>query len=80
MVDWRPSSGSCARCQDALGSASIKANGVWYCSTACSQGRPSGRPRSAAVPEPWLYPVPKRFYRKRVPRELNAARAEPYPD
>ncbi len=71
-VDRRPSSGSCAICRAALGLASLKAGGVWYCSTACAEGRPSAEERRPVVPESWLYPVLRRFYRKRRPTELRA--------
>ncbi len=71
-VDRRPSSGSCAICRAALGLASVKAGGVWYCSTACAEGRPSGEERRSVVPEAWLYPVLRRFYGKRRPIELRS--------
>ena len=32
----------------------------------------SAQPRSAAVPEVWLYGRPRRFYGKRRPKELNS--------
>ncbi len=67
----RPSSGSCAICQAALDLVSINVKGVWYCSTACAEGRPSVEERRPVVPETWLYPVPRRFYRKRRPTELR---------
>lgn len=35
--------------------------------------------RAAAVPEHWLYHRPTRYFRKRQPKELNAARREPRP-
>ncbi len=66
-VERRPSSGSCVICHAALGLASVKAGGVWDCSTACAEGRPSGEERYSVVPEAWLYPVPRRFYGKRRP-------------
>ena len=68
----RPSSGSCAICRAALDLASVKVGGAWYCSTACAEGRPSGEERCSAVPEAWLYPVPRRFYGKRRPMELRS--------
>lgn len=51
--------------------ASIKRDGTWYCSTACSEGRPSGTDRAAVVPDPWLYSRPRRFFEKRRPKELR---------
>ena len=70
MTENVPSSGSCLRCLAALGLASVKVQGVWYCSLACAKGRSPGE-RRPAVPESWLYPVPRRFYRKRRPTELR---------
>ena len=71
-VDYRPATGSCPRCRAALGLASVKRDGTWYCGPACAQGRPRAEPESPAVPEPWLYPVPRRFLRKRRPKELKS--------
>ena len=68
----RPASGSCAVCRAALDLISVKIGGIWYCSTACAEGRPHGEERRPGVPEAWLYPVPRRFYRKRRPTELQA--------
>jgi len=73
MVDYRPSSGSCARCRAALGLVSVREGGVWYCSQACAEGRPSLAPHPPAVSERRLYNRPLRFFRKRLPKELNAA-------
>ena len=70
VVERVPSSGSCARCLAALDLASVKVRGVWYCSLACARGE-SHEERKRAVPESWLYPVPRRFYRKRRPTELR---------
>ncbi|UCE85415.1 MAG: hypothetical protein JSU66_13895 [Deltaproteobacteria bacterium] len=74
MVDYRPATGSCPRCQAALGLAAVKEDGRWYCSPACAQGRPRAEPRVPAVPEPRLYPRPMRFLRKRGPKELKSTR------
>jgi hypothetical protein len=68
----RPSSGSCATCRAALDLVSIKVGGIWYCGTACAEGQPTGKERRPGVPEAWLYPVLRRFYRKRRPIELRA--------
>jgi len=70
MTENVPSSGSCLRCLAALDLASVKVRGVWYCSPACAKSRSPGE-RRLAVPESWLYPVPRRFYRKRRPTELR---------
>ena len=71
MVQTVPSSGSCARCLASLDLASLKVRGVWYCTTACARGEGGGGERKLSVPESWLYPVPRRFYRKRRPAELR---------
>ncbi|MCG8592725.1 MAG: hypothetical protein MJE66_25835 [Proteobacteria bacterium] len=73
-VERRPSSGSCERCRASLGLASLSRQGVWYCSTACAEGRPTGTARTPAVPEEWLYSRPRRFYRQRAPKELKRGR------
>ena len=77
MTDHRPisGSGSCARCLETLGLASLKRGGVWYCSSGCAEGRVSGEPRKAQVPEEWLTARPRRFFRARAPKELRAAKA-----
>ncbi len=77
VIDRRPANGggSCARCRASLGLASLKAEGVWYCSSACAEGRVEGGERSARVPEPWLYARPRRFFRKRAPKELRSTRS-----
>jgi hypothetical protein len=77
-IDHRPANGggSCARCRDALGLASIKRNGSWYCSTACAEERPPTRSGGERVPEPWLYARPRRFFRPRRPKELRSDRSE----
>ncbi len=74
VIDHRPASGggSCPRCLECLGLASLKVNGSWFCSTGCAEGRVSAQPRSAAVPEVWLYARPRRFFGKRRPKELNS--------
>ncbi len=71
MTENVPSSGSCARCRAALDLVSVKVRGLWYCSPACARGDSSGEKRKPAVPESWLYPVPRRHYRKRRPTELR---------
>jgi hypothetical protein len=74
-IDHRPANGggSCARCLGSLGLASQKQDGVWYCSTACADGRALADPPVPSVPEPWLYARPRRFYRARQPKELRSA-------
>jgi hypothetical protein len=68
-------SGSCARCRASLGLASCKQGGTWYCSSACAEGRVAAAPRSASVPETWLYARPRRFFRARKPKELKSTRS-----
>jgi hypothetical protein len=77
VIDHRPASGggSCARCRGSLDLAALERGGVWYCSSACAEGRVSATPRVARVPEPWLYARPKRFFGRRAPKELRGARA-----
>ncbi len=76
MIEQCPASGSCARCDASLGLASLKRAGAWYCSSACCEGRPASAPSTRAVPEQWLYAVPRRFYRARKPKELRCAEGD----
>jgi hypothetical protein len=71
-IDRRPvnGAGSCAHCGASLTLASLKVNGVWYCSTTCADGRFSAKGRSFRVPEPWLYARPRRHFIRRRPKEL----------
>lgn len=62
--------GSCGRCFAALDLVSVNVRGVWYCSSACADGESRGE-RERAVSESWLYPAPRRFFRKRRPTELR---------
>ncbi|MDJ0866448.1 MAG: hypothetical protein QNK03_10100 [Myxococcota bacterium] len=71
MTEYRPATGSCATCKAALGLASLRRAGVWYCSPPCSEGRP-GRSGPPAVPAERLVAAPRRFFRQRRPRELNS--------
>ncbi len=73
MIEQRPATGSCARCRASLGLASVKRGVDWYCRPACAEGRPADVPSPRAVPEHRLYPVPRRFYRARKPKELRCA-------
>ncbi len=82
-IDYRPScgGGSCAACGAALGLDAVRqrrpgAEPVWYCSPGCAQGLPAAARRRPAVAEPRLYNRPRRFHRKRRPKELRSA-AEP---
>ncbi len=74
MTDRVAAAGSCARCQRALGLASVKRGEDWYGSVACAEGRDCPLDvREPAVAERALYPRPHRFFRRRRPMELNAA-------
>jgi hypothetical protein len=77
MIDHRPANGggSCAHCNASLGLASLKVDGVWYCSSACADGRVPSAPREPRVPESWLYARPRRFFRRRRPKELRSSGA-----
>jgi hypothetical protein len=67
-------SGSCARCGRALDLASAKVGDCWYGNAICATGAPCPLDREpAAVPEDWLYSRPRRFLRRRLPKELKAA-------
>jgi hypothetical protein len=67
---FEPSSatGSCVRCQRALDLASVKVEGQWYCRASCAAGVASEKPR---VPELALINRPRRFFRRRAPKELR---------
>ena len=60
-------------CGDALDLDAVEEGHVWYCSPACAQGLPADRKRQPAVPEPRLYHRPRRFFRRRAPKELRRA-------
>jgi hypothetical protein len=73
-IDRRPANGagSCARCAASLTLASMKVNGVWFCSTACADGRSAAEAPTVRVPEPWLYVRPNRHFSRRKPKELRS--------
>jgi hypothetical protein len=66
-------SGSCARCQRQLDLASVKVQGVWYCSAVCAEGGVATLEPESSVPEPALYARPRRHFRSRLPKELKAS-------
>ena len=71
-IEAVPASGSCSRCQRALGLAAAKVRGDWYGNAACAEdGDCPLESEPAAVSESLLYPTPKRFFHKRRPRELR---------
>jgi hypothetical protein len=50
----------------------VKVDGHWYGNEACARGGPCPlESRAPAVPEPWLYTRPQRFFRHRKPKELR---------
>ena len=66
-------SGSCARCQRSLDLASVKAQGVWYCSAICAEGGAAPLEPEPSVREAALYARPRRHFRNRLPKELKAS-------
>jgi hypothetical protein len=73
VIEYRPANGggSCAHCQGSLNLDAVKQDGTWYCCTSCAEGRAPDR--SSAVPEPQLYHRPKRYFKRRTPKELRGA-------
>jgi hypothetical protein len=77
FVEHVPASGSCARCGRALGLASALVDGRWYGNADCALGGPCPLDaRAPAVDEKQLYPRPRRFMRRRMPKELRGAPKE----
>ncbi len=78
VIDHRPADGggSCPRCLGRLGLDATRAEGIWYCSTACAEGHPRTALREAGVPEDWLYNRPRRYFRKRRPIELKTGSSD----
>jgi len=72
MTDERPICGSCPVCRRSLDLRSVQVRDVWFCSAACAEGRSRVESDAPIVPEPWLYARPRRFFRKRRPKELNS--------
>ncbi|RIK97311.1 MAG: hypothetical protein DCC71_21775 [Proteobacteria bacterium] len=74
MIEHVAASGSCVRCGRALGLASAQVGGLWYGNAACALGGECPLDdRAPAVPEQRLYPRPRRFMRRRMPKELRSA-------
>jgi hypothetical protein len=66
--------GSCARCGRALGLASAEVNGRWYGNSACASGGACPLDeRAPAVAEAALFGRPRRFFRRRRPKELRSS-------
>lgn len=73
-VERVAASGSCVRCGRALDLASAKVDGRWYGKAICATDAPCPLDREEpAVPEPWLYSRPRRYLRRRLPKELKAS-------
>lgn len=66
--------GSCLRCRRSLDLASVKVDGNWYGREICATGGPCPLEESAPrVPEIRLINRPRRFFRRRAPKELRRA-------
>jgi hypothetical protein len=68
-----PAIGSCVRCQRALGLASVKQGGLWYCTPVCAEGLAAPDASGPAIAEAALYARPRRHFRSRAPKELRAS-------
>ncbi len=72
MIERIPASGSCSRCQRGLGLTAAKVDGQWYGTATCAQdGECPLENREPSVPEAALYSSPRRFFRRRQPKELK---------
>ncbi len=72
MSERIPATGSCARCERALGLASVKVNGLWYGSATCADGGECPlESEPPCVAETALISRPRRYFRRRAPRELK---------
>ena len=73
MIEYRPAqgAGSCEHCRGALGLDAVHENGRWYCCSSCARGL--APERENALDETKLYHRPKRFFRRRLPKELRSA-------
>jgi len=80
-IERRPASGggSCASCRGSLSLASVRADGRWYCSSACAAGRVRGAERHFEVAPARLEARPRRFFGARRPKELRTG-AKPASD
>jgi hypothetical protein len=68
LTDPRSATGSCVRCQRTLDLASVKRGDTWYCRSSCAAGLVA---EPARVDEQALTNRPRRFYRRRAPKELR---------
>jgi len=72
MTDRVPASGSCVRCQRALGLMAAKVDGAWYGTEACALGDECPlESRAPEVAETALFSRPRRYFRRRQPKELK---------
>lgn len=69
MSDARSATGSCVRCRRPLDLASVKVDGAWYCRASCAAGAAAEKAR---VPDVALLNRPRRYYDRRLPKELRA--------
>jgi len=70
-LDRIAAAGSCARCGRALGLASAKVGERWYGNSACAGGGACPLDeRAPDVAEAALFGRPRRFFRRRRPKEL----------
>lgn len=67
---YRPYSSSCPCCHRLLDLAAVREGETWYCSAACAQGRPGAGPKRS-VSASRLTNRPRRFHRRRRPKELR---------
>jgi hypothetical protein len=56
------------RCQRRLDLASVKVQGAWYCRAGCAAG---ALVEKARVSEVALYNRPRRYWKRRSPKELR---------
>jgi hypothetical protein len=75
--DEHSATGSCVRCGRALDLASAKVDGKWYGRAVCARGGPcpldARAPQRPTVSERTLINRPRRFFRRRAPKELRRA-------
>lgn len=68
MTEQRSATGSCVRCQRGLDLASVKLAGAWYCRASCAAGV---APERSRVSEDSLTNRPRRYWKRRAPKELR---------
>jgi len=70
VFEQNSATGSCVRCQRPLDLASVKLDGEWYCRASCAAGVVNEKPR---VSELALINRPRRYWKRRAPKELRRA-------